>query len=59
MAEIKNNEMFLLFFSRKVLEPMIFVKEEFLKKIQKKDVFVDLTTLPENEGCSLIQCGDL
>ena len=37
--------MFLLFFTRKELESVVFVKEEFLHKtIQKKeDVFLDLT----------------
>ena len=43
MLKIESNEMCLSVFSRKDLESMAFVGEEFLhKKIQKKeDVFVD------------------
>ena len=46
MIEIKKNEMLQSFFSRKGLESVVFVKEEFLhKKIQKREgIFGDLTT---------------
>ena len=45
MLKVNSNEMFLLFFTRKEPESVVFVKEEFLHKtIQKKeDVFLDLT----------------